>query len=591
MSRLRLNGMNVETLNPRLLFEIGLLSELKVASENFTSYRIKFKESLSINFTLTIHQIPYHFVMQYPRYFPYQPIQIKAITVFKTSHQYKDGTMCLKWGIDNWSETITGKILIENLIELLTVENPLGETHGQAASGHQFTLLQSVFRQNVTLFVKSTIEKEFPGKKGEGYLVGKSVSDNVAQYLTFFKGWFTLRLRKKTDQKKPKQKKHHLDLENFSYQPYKYCYKRFQYAVKAFSKNKRLFKLDEKYSINMFILKDAILAYYIFKLTEIQQADLIKKVRDNPSNPNYKKSLKALKKLFKSGYTQVYITHDQVEQHARTMIAQANFKKKIVIFGLGSVGSSVLYNLARTGFKNFIIVDGDLFLPNNLSRHVLDISNFGTAKVSALKDKLLNGINPNAKIETFAFALNGQESSKYSNRLLSKIKSADLIIDCSADSNLMFSLNEIIKQQDLPYISGSILSGGIGHVLMKRSKGSPLSLIDLLETQKKFMKLNNINQTHQNNYEAMINERPFIANMSDISMIAGLIGKYATEMLKGLDKLKDDIYFFSTSDDFLGNTFTVQPIIANQVPRNEFSLDSTLIEKGKQIWKLSSRQK
>jgi hypothetical protein len=171
------------------------------------------------------------------------------------------------------------------------------------------------------------------------------------------------------------------------------------------------------------------------------------------------------------------------------------------------------------------------------------------------------------------------------------IKDSDIIIDCSADSNLIISLNELVSKMDKPYISGTIVSGGLGHVLVKRNKGSHLSILDLLETQKKFMKVNNINQSQQNNYEAMIQDKPFVASQSDVSIIAGLIGKHAIDLLMNRNILKDDIYFFSTSNEFLGEAFTVQPLSANPRVNIEKPLDPILIEKGKTIWKSLSLKK
>jgi hypothetical protein len=155
----------------------------------------------------------------------------------------------------------------------------------------------------------------------------------------------------------------------------------------------------------------------------------------------------------------------------------------------------------------------------------------------------------------------------------------------------IIGLNDLVTKLDKAYISGSIVSGGLGHVLVKRNKGSHLSILDLLETQKKFMKVNNINQSQQNNYEAMIQDKPFVATQSDVSIIAGLIGKHAIDLLMNRNILKDDIYFFSTSNEFLGEAFTVQPLSANPRVNIEKPLDPTLIEKGKTIWKSLSLKK
>jgi tRNA A37 threonylcarbamoyladenosine dehydratase len=575
--------MNVETPSNRIFHEIGLLNELKGDNQCIKVIKFKFKQNLVVTFTLNIHDFNYKFIMTYPTYFPFQPIQIKSLTNFYTTHQYKDGTMCLKWGIDNWSETITGKMLVVNLIELLLTENPLGQEHKPSPSGHQFSTLQLVKRNSVSLFIKSDnqIDIDFPKKTGNTIIPGKITS---LGYSTLFTGWF-----RKSD-KNDKNKKDNDELLVFK--EYKCFYKRFALTYKDFVLHKKKFKLDTDFDVNLFIFKDEIIGYYITKLTNGQKKQLIKEIRKNPKHTDYKKSTTQIMKKFIHGYSQIYITSSEKEQIARNPIDKNTLSKKIVIFGLGSVGSSVLINLARSGFNNFVIVDGDLFLPNNMSRHVLEASSFGMPKVIALKQKVLyGGINSSANIDAFEFALNGQESSFRTNELLNKIATADIVIDCSADTNLVFSLNELISKHDIPYISGTLVNGGLGHVLLKRNKGNKLSIMDLLETQKKYMKLNNINQNQKNNYETMINDQPFVASMSDVSIISGLIGKHAIDMLLEINQLKDDIYFFSTSNQFLGEPFAVQPITANPIRITEFDLNLVLIEKGKTVWKSSSLKK
>ncbi|MCG5486834.1 MAG: ThiF family adenylyltransferase [Sinorhizobium meliloti] len=46
--------------------------------------------------------------------------------------------------------------------------------------------------------------------------------------------------------------------------------------------------------------------------------------------------------------------------------------KKVAIVGAGSVGSKVAEMLLRSGIDTLRIFDGDVFLPGNLERHVLD---------------------------------------------------------------------------------------------------------------------------------------------------------------------------------------------------------------------------
>lgn len=72
--------------------------------------------------------------------------------------------------------------------------------------------------------------------------------------------------------------------------------------------------------------------------------------------------------------------------------------KTVLIIGLGGVGGSVVNSLARTGIKNFIIVDNDEVDITNINRQ--DIATYetvGMRKVDACEQRILS-VNKNANI-------------------------------------------------------------------------------------------------------------------------------------------------------------------------------------------------
>lgn len=62
-------------------------------------------------------------------------------------------------------------------------------------------------------------------------------------------------------------------------------------------------------------------------------------------------------------------------------------KTKIIILGVGGVGSFTLDSLYRTGFTNITIVDFDTYEITNLNRQLGSEGNIDRIKVEALKDK------------------------------------------------------------------------------------------------------------------------------------------------------------------------------------------------------------
>lgn len=72
---------------------------------------------------------------------------------------------------------------------------------------------------------------------------------------------------------------------------------------------------------------------------------------------------------------------------------------KVIIFGVGGVGSWCAEALVRSGISNLTIVDSDRVCITNVNRQLMaDTTTIGMVKVDALKDRMLS-INPSAKID------------------------------------------------------------------------------------------------------------------------------------------------------------------------------------------------
>jgi tRNA A37 threonylcarbamoyladenosine dehydratase len=72
--------------------------------------------------------------------------------------------------------------------------------------------------------------------------------------------------------------------------------------------------------------------------------------------------------------------------------------KKVIIFGIGGVGSWCAESLIRTGIRHLTIVDSDRICVTNVNRQLhATIKTVGEVKVDALKTRLLE-INPHAEI-------------------------------------------------------------------------------------------------------------------------------------------------------------------------------------------------
>ncbi len=98
--------------------------------------------------------------------------------------------------------------------------------------------------------------------------------------------------------------------------------------------------------------------------------------------------------------------------------------KRVIIFGVGGVGSYAAEALVRTGLTHLTIVDGDTVQASNLNRQLpATRATLGMPKVEALKERLL-AINPDAEIEAIAKFYHDDDEN-----LKSKIINHQYIVD------------------------------------------------------------------------------------------------------------------------------------------------------------------
>jgi tRNA A37 threonylcarbamoyladenosine dehydratase len=75
-------------------------------------------------------------------------------------------------------------------------------------------------------------------------------------------------------------------------------------------------------------------------------------------------------------------------------------KSKVIVFGLGGVGSYVVEALARAGIGSLVLIDNDVVSESNINRQLIALhSTIGKPKTEVEKQRVLD-INPEIKVET-----------------------------------------------------------------------------------------------------------------------------------------------------------------------------------------------
>src|SRR5512146_3176153 len=88
-------------------------------------------------------------------------------------------------------------------------------------------------------------------------------------------------------------------------------------------------------------------------------------------------------------------------------------EKKVIIFGIGGVGSWCAESLVRSGIHDLTIVDSDRVCITNINRQLhATMSTVGEVKTEALKRRLLD-INPFAEIKDIQKIYNRDNSDSF----------------------------------------------------------------------------------------------------------------------------------------------------------------------------------
>lgn len=135
----------------------------------------------------------------------------------------------------------------------------------------------------------------------------------------------------------------------------------------------------------------------------------------------------------------------------RSVLGDKNFQKirnlKIIIFGIGGVGSYTAEILARSGVEKITLVDYDRIDISNINRQVMALeSTVGMYKVDVMKERLLD-INPNIIVTTHKLKYNKYNYDKID------LMEYDYIVDAIDTITSKLVLIEESKKKNLNIVS------------------------------------------------------------------------------------------------------------------------------------------
>ena len=123
---------------------------------------------------------------------------------------------------------------------------------------------------------------------------------------------------------------------------------------------------------------------------------------------------------------------------------------RVLIIGLGGLGSPVSMYLAAAGVGHLTLCDDDKVDLSNLQRQIAHgTADIGLPKTESAKNTLL-ALNPEVNVVTINHRLTGDE-------LLKQVEIHDLVVDASDNFATRFLINEVCVATKKPLVSGAAI--------------------------------------------------------------------------------------------------------------------------------------
>ena len=133
-------------------------------------------------------------------------------------------------------------------------------------------------------------------------------------------------------------------------------------------------------------------------------------------------------------------------------------KSKVLIVGLGGLGSPAALYLAAAGVGKLIIADGDELDITNLQRQIMfDTQGVGESKAELAEERLA-ALNPDIEMEVIDQQLAEEELEAY-------VPEVDLVLDCSDNLETRRAVNRVCLQHRVPLVAAAAIRWE-GHLMV-----------------------------------------------------------------------------------------------------------------------------
>jgi hypothetical protein len=436
----------------RLKHEVAAVDALREQETWLTTAVPRLLKGLrfAFDFDVSVHGESFPFTLEYPAFFPATaPLVIPRDGRRLSTHQYGDGgELCLEYRSDNWDPSITGAMMMASTHRLLAGERPTRDERAVVPSAHHTSLGQLLRGTNLRFLVTRGF-LDFVCALPVGSLRQANAIEIVAPKQVWTASIASVgateapewREDRIPDRGKPRLPAWVLRVASLSEVPAVIDQAVLDQMLNGTGKSEAVPKdLSGSFFV---VIADATVAqmYYAFP-------------RDG------------------GRAVLPYNLVDFAADHADRLpdCYGVLMQKKVGIVGCGSLGSKIAASLARSGVRDFVLVDDDIMTPGNLVRHELDADSLGAHKVEALEARL-KAVAPGVTVSARRVGLGAQESSGSTASVLDELAACDLLIDATGDADAFNFVATVGRSALRAIVWAEVYAGGVGGLVARLRPG------------------------------------------------------------------------------------------------------------------------
>ncbi|MCI8383404.1 MAG: tRNA threonylcarbamoyladenosine dehydratase [Clostridia bacterium] len=205
-------------------------------------------------------------------------------------------------------------------------------------------------------------------------------------------------------------------------------------------------------------------------------------------------------------------------------------KAKVVVFGIGGVGSFVVEGLVRAGLGHIVLVDQDIITISNLNRQIHATSKtLGKKKTEVMKQRILD-INPELKVEIY-------EAQEIENEEELIDPTLSYVVDAVDTVKTKLKLVEKANEKNIPIISCMGTGNKLDPAKFEITDIKNTSVCPLARVIRKELKKRNIEQLkvlYSKEIPKSIEKQTVPGSIAFVPSVAGLMiaGEVIREIIK-----------------------------------------------------------